>query len=57
MQLLRVRPITIYWLVFVAMSEEEGLCTVERLHISMALGRMSTSSNGVETFEHILLVT
>ena len=38
-----MRPVTIYWLVFVVMSKEEGLCTVERLHISMVLGRMGTS--------------
>ena len=34
------------------MSKEEGLCTVERLHIPVVLVRMSTSSNSVETFQH-----
>ena len=52
MQLLRVRPVTIYWVVFVVMSKEEGLCTVGRLHILVVLGRMSTSSNSVEKFQH-----
>ena len=38
--------------VFVVMSKEEGICIVERLHISMILGRMSISSSSVETFQH-----
>ena len=53
MQLLRVRPVTIYWLVFVVMSKEEGSMYRRKLHIPMVLGRMSTSSNSVEMFQHI----
>ena len=52
MQLLRVRSVTIYWIVFVVMSKEEGSMYRERLHISIILGRMSTSANSVETFRH-----
>ena len=44
--------VTIYSLVFVVISKKEGLYTVERLHIPMVLGRMSTSSNSVEAFQH-----
>ena len=38
--------------VFVVMSKEEGSMYREGLHIPMVLGRMSTSSNSVETFRH-----
>ena len=34
------------------MSKEEGLSTVESLHILMILGRISTSANSVEMFQH-----
>ena len=50
MQLLRVRRVTIYWMVFVVMSKEEGSMYSERLYISIILGRISTSSNSVESF-------
>ena len=43
--------VTIYWLVFVVMSKEEGLCTVGSLLIPMILGRISTSSNSVEMYQ------
>ena len=43
MQLLRVRPITISWLLFVVMSKEEGSMYRKRLHIPMILGRIDTS--------------
>ena len=39
-------------IVFVVMSKEEGSMYRERLYILMILGRMSTSANSVEMFQH-----
>ena len=50
MQLLRVRSITIYKLIFVVISKEEGLCIVESLYILIVLDRISTSSNSIKIF-------
>ena len=47
-----VRSIIIYLLIFVVISKEEESIYRKRVYILIILGRISTSSNSVKTFQY-----